>query len=74
MIYDFMSGATPNTIPETTLKRQNSSKLRVQIARTDFMNKIYEKKYMGHHSKSMLFWLTFFIKNSVNTEHFFQKV
>ena len=55
MIYDFISGATPNMIPVTSLKRQNISKLRVQIARTDFMNKIYEKKYMGHHSESMLY-------------------
>jgi len=40
----------------------------------DLMNKIYEKKIMGHHSKSMFSWSTFFIKNSANTEHFFQNV
>jgi hypothetical protein len=35
------------------------------------MNRLCEKKYMGHHSKRMSFRATFFVQNSANTEHFF---
>jgi hypothetical protein len=37
------------------------------------MNRLCEKKNMGHHSKTLRFRATFFVQNSANTEQFFQK-
>ncbi len=70
----FMSGVSNtehDTINYGTLKKQNISEYSVPITRTDLMNRFCEKKYMGHHSKTVSFRATFFIQNSAYTEQFF---